>query len=70
MLKNEDIIKLEYDGAIIDTAIHFVLQTDKPQRNIDALWENVGESAVELLFRRYLSEKQIPHAMKSPVSFA
>ncbi|MEK6220882.1 MAG: hypothetical protein N2D54_01380, partial [Chloroflexota bacterium] len=61
---------LEYDGAIIDTAIHFVLKTDKPQTNIDNLRENVGESAVELLFRRYLSEKQIPHAMKSPVSFA
>jgi hypothetical protein len=65
----EDIIKLEYDGALIDSAIHFVLQTDSPFTDVDALRELVGESAVELLFRRYLSKNKIPHAMKAPVSF-
>lgn len=76
LITAEDFLRLNYTPDLTQAGIKYVCQQLINQRrendniDFDILRENVAQKAVELAFRRYLVEMDVPHQLVEPDSFS
>lgn len=76
LITAEDFLRLNYTPDLTQAGIKYVCQQlinhrrENDNIDFDILRENVAQKAVELAFRRYLVEMDVPHQLVEPDSFS